>query len=86
MRGGGSWGPIVVGMTIRPRGGPRSVAREPAVPKPPAGSRAARVLFVDDDASLLKLLRTTFELIDIDIDEAGTADEATAVIAARPPT
>jgi len=72
-------------MTIRPRGGSRSEAREPAASLTPAGSRAARVLFVDDDPRLLTLLRTTFELIDIEIDEAGTAAEATAAIAARPP-
>ena len=70
---------------IRPRGGSRSDAREPAAPLLPAGSRVARVLFVDDDARLLTLLRTTFELIDIEIDEAGTVAEATAAIAARPP-
>jgi ribonuclease P protein subunit RPR2 len=43
------------------------------------------VLFVDDDPGLLTLLRTTFELIDIEIDDARTAPEATAAIAARPP-
>jgi ribonuclease P protein subunit RPR2 len=52
---------------------------------PGVDSRAARVLFVDDDPGLLTLLRTTFELIDIEIEEAGTAAEATAAIAARPP-
>jgi diguanylate cyclase (GGDEF)-like protein len=71
--------------TIRPRGGTRIGARESATPLPLADSRAARVLFVDDDPGLLTLLRTTFELIDIEIDEAGSATEATAAIAAGPP-
>ncbi|HWN23289.1 MAG TPA: response regulator [Gaiellaceae bacterium] len=71
--------------TIRSRGGPRAGARESATPLPPAGSRGARVLFVDDDPAFLTLLRTTFELIDIEIDEAGTAAKASAAIAARPP-
>jgi response regulator RpfG family c-di-GMP phosphodiesterase len=72
-------------MKIRRRGGSTAGAREPVIPLSPAGSRAARVLFVDDDPSFLTLLRTTFELIDIEIDEAGTAAEATAAIAMRPP-
>ena len=72
-------------MKIRRRCGSTTGAREPVLPPTPAGSRAARVLFVDDDPGLLTLLRTTFELIDIEIDEAGTAAEATAAIAARPP-
>ena len=72
-------------MRFRPRGGSRAEARESTAPLPLADSRAARVLFVDDDPSLLTLLRTTFELIDIEIDEAGTVAEATAAIAARPP-
>ena len=73
-------------MKIRPRGGSRAGARESAPLFPGVDSRAARVLFVDDDPGLLTLLRTTFELIDIEIDEAGTAAEATAAIAARRPT
>ena len=72
-------------MKIRPRGGSRAGARESAPALPRVDSRAARVLFVDDDPGLLTLLRTTFELIDIEIDEAGTAAEATAAIAARAP-
>ena len=70
---------------IRPRGGSRPDAWEPADSTSPAGSRAARVLFVDDDPQLLTLLRTTFKLVDIEIDEAGTAAEATAAIAAHAP-
>ena len=72
-------------MKIRPRGGSSAGARESAPLFPGVDSRAARVLFVDDDPGLLTLLRTTFELIDIEIDEAGTAAEATAAIAARAP-
>ena len=72
-------------MRIRPRGGSRAGARESAAPRLPVDSRAARVLLVDDDPGLLTLLRTTFELIDIEIDEAGTAAEATAAIGARAP-
>jgi ribonuclease P protein subunit RPR2 len=53
--------------------------------RPLEGTRAARVLFVDDDPGLLLLLRTTFELIDIELDEAGTAAAARAAVAARPP-
>jgi diguanylate cyclase (GGDEF)-like protein len=68
----------------RPHGGSMAGKREPA-DHPPAGSRGARVLFVDDDPGLLMLLRTTFELIDIEIDEAHTAAAATAAVAARPP-
>jgi ribonuclease P protein subunit RPR2 len=43
------------------------------------------VLFVDDDPGLLELMRATFGLIDIEIDEAHTAAEATASIAVRAP-
>ena len=35
-----------------------------------------RVLLVDDDAGLRALLRTTFDVFDIDVAEAGSADEA----------
>ena len=68
----------------RLRGGTQAGKREPA-DHLPAGSRGARVLFVDDDPGLLTLLRTTFELIDIEIDEAHTAAAAIAAIAARAP-
>ena len=70
--------------SIRPRGGASAGTREPANPLP-AGSRGPRVLFVDDDPGLLTLLRTTFELIDIELDEAATGAAARAAIAARPP-
>jgi ribonuclease P protein subunit RPR2 len=68
----------------RPRGGSRTGTREPA-DHPPVGSRKSRVLFVDDDPGLLRLLRATFELIDIEIDEAHSAAGTLAAIAARAP-
>jgi ribonuclease P protein subunit RPR2 len=43
------------------------------------------VLFVDDDPALLTLLRTTFELVDVEIAEATTAAAARTAIATRPP-
>ncbi|MGH3072294.1 MAG: diguanylate cyclase domain-containing protein, partial [Gaiellaceae bacterium] len=69
----------------RPRGGTSAGERGPAHPDPRAGPRGPRVLFVDDDPGLLTLLRTTFELIDIDIAEATSAAAARAAIASRPP-
>ena len=71
--------------STRPRGGASAGERGPADPLPQAGLRGPRVLFVDDDPSLLTLLRTTFELIDVEIAEATTAADALAAIAARPP-
>jgi ribonuclease P protein subunit RPR2 len=59
--------------------------RESESPPRHPDSRGARVLFVDDDAGLLALLRATFELVDIEISEARTGVEAAAVIAAEPP-
>jgi response regulator RpfG family c-di-GMP phosphodiesterase len=40
------------------------------------GTRPLRVLLVDDDPGLLVLLRTTFEIIDINVEEAHSAAEA----------
>jgi diguanylate cyclase (GGDEF)-like protein len=71
--------------STRPRGGASAGERGSADPLPPAGPRGPRVLFVDDDPSLLTLLRTTFELVDIEIADATTAADALAAIAARPP-
>ena len=45
---------------------------EVAVP----GTRPLRILLVDDDPGLLGLLRTTFEIIDIDVEETHSAAEA----------
>ena len=44
-----------------------------------------RVLLVDDDAGLRALLRTTFEVFDIDVSEAESADTAARAIAVSPP-
>ena len=65
-------------------------ARTPAsggrpTPFPGPAPRGPRLLFVDDDPGLLTLLRTTFELIDVEVDEARTAAAARVAIAARPP-
>ncbi|HEX6699831.1 MAG TPA: HD domain-containing phosphohydrolase [Gaiellaceae bacterium] len=44
-----------------------------------------RLLLVDDDEGLRALLRTTFEVVDVEVDEAGDAREAEQRIAARRP-
>ena len=44
-----------------------------------------RLLLVDDDAGLRALLRTTFEVVDVELSEAENAAEALDVIARRPP-
>jgi DNA-binding response OmpR family regulator len=44
-----------------------------------------RLLLVDDDDGLRALLRTTFEVVDIEVEEARDSLEADAVIAARRP-
>ena len=44
-----------------------------------------RLLLVDDDAGLRALLRTTFEVVDIEVDEAADARTADERIAARRP-
>jgi cyclic di-GMP phosphodiesterase len=44
-----------------------------------------RILLVDDDPGLRVLLRTTFESVDVELDEAETADAALAKVAAAPP-
>jgi response regulator RpfG family c-di-GMP phosphodiesterase len=44
-----------------------------------------RVLLVDDDAGLRALLRTTFDVFDIDVEEATDAEEARGLIAAEQP-
>jgi cyclic di-GMP phosphodiesterase len=75
------------------------VAGEPAprrplqVVEPPAPTRSAavpearplKILLVDDDPDLLMLLRTTFEIIDIDVEEARSVAEAERRLAARAP-
>ena len=44
-----------------------------------------RLLLVDDDAGFRELLRTTFEDVEVDVDEAGNAAEAAARIRRRDP-
>jgi response regulator RpfG family c-di-GMP phosphodiesterase len=48
-------------------------------------TRTVKLLLVDDDAGLRALLRTTFELVDVDVEEAESALEALAGIARRRP-
>ena len=71
--------------STRRRGGASAGGRESADAPPSAGSRHPRVLFVDDDPRLLMLLRTTFELADLELEEVTTVRQALAAIAARPP-
>jgi ribonuclease P protein subunit RPR2 len=40
-----------------------------------------RLLIVDDDAAFRALLRTTFELVDVEVEEAGTAEAALETVA-----
>jgi cyclic di-GMP phosphodiesterase len=49
------------------------------------GQRGLRLLVVDDDAALRILLRTTFEVVDIEVDEADSAEEAQEKIEGRAP-
>jgi diguanylate cyclase (GGDEF)-like protein len=44
-----------------------------------------RLLVVDDHPNLRMLLRTTFEIIDVEVDEAGSAAEAMQRVAAKTP-
>ena len=44
-----------------------------------------RLLVVDDHPNLRMLLRTTFEIIDVEVEEAGSAAEAMQRVAARTP-
>jgi ribonuclease P protein subunit RPR2 len=57
----------------------------PAAEGGPAPVKPLRLLVVDDDAALRLLLRTTFEVVDIAVDEAGSADEAERAIVASLP-
>ncbi len=49
------------------------------------GRNGLRLLLVDDDAGLRTLLRTTFEVFDIEVDEAESARAAEASIQAQTP-
>jgi CheY-like chemotaxis protein len=49
------------------------------------GGNEMRLLLVDDDAGFRELLRTTFEDVQVEVDEAGSAAEAeTRISASRP--
>ena len=67
------------------------IAHSLSPPPPPDDPRlrlarqGVRLLVVDDHPSLRMLLRTTFEIIDIEVDEAGNAAEAMQRVAARRP-
>jgi diguanylate cyclase (GGDEF)-like protein len=63
----------------------RSAAPLQPVPDPVEGRRGLRLLVVDDDPALRILLRTTFEVVDIEVDEADSADLARERIAVDPP-
>ena len=63
-----------------------SFAPEPLKPRRrETGKRGLRLLVVDDDAALRILLRTTFEVVDIEVEEAQSAEEAQEKVAARAP-
>jgi diguanylate cyclase (GGDEF)-like protein len=55
------------------------------VADPSDARRGLRLLVVDDDPALRILLRTTFEVVDIEVDEADSADLARERIAVDPP-
>ncbi len=44
-----------------------------------------RLLIVDDDAALRALLRTTFEVVDVEVEEAGSAEAALEAVKLRRP-
>ena len=44
-----------------------------------------RLLLVDDDAAFRELLRTTFEVVDVEVEEAGSAEDALVAIEQRHP-
>jgi ribonuclease P protein subunit RPR2 len=56
-----------------------------AVVETAEGERGLRLLVVDDDPALRILLRTTFEVVDIEVDEADSADLARERIKVDPP-
>src|SRR3954463_3438808 len=49
-------------------------------------SRILRILLVDDDPALRTLLRTTFEVADVEVVETANAAEARRAIDERPPS
>ena len=60
-----------------------AAGKEPSVQLPGRGT--IRILVVDDQPTLRMLLRTTFEIIDVHVDEAGSAAEAMERLAQRTP-
>ena len=54
-------------------------------PIPAKSQRGLRLLVVDDDPALRILLRTTFEVVDIEVDEADSADLARGADRRAPP-
>jgi diguanylate cyclase (GGDEF)-like protein len=72
---------IITAATPRPVVESGSLAQPAAV----AGTRPLRILLVDDDPGLLVLLRTTFQIIDIEVEEARSVAEAQGRIAANRP-
>jgi len=44
-----------------------------------------RLLIVDDDAAFRALLRTTFEVVDVEVEDVGTAEAALEAVDLRPP-
>jgi response regulator RpfG family c-di-GMP phosphodiesterase len=44
-----------------------------------------RLLIVDDDAAFRALLRTTFEVVDVEVEDVGTGEAALEAIGRRPP-
>jgi ribonuclease P protein subunit RPR2 len=70
----------------RPRPVPlQAVPAPPEFEAPDSDRQTLRLLVVDDQPNLRMLLRTTFEIVDVDVDEAGTAAEAERRIDARRP-
>jgi diguanylate cyclase (GGDEF)-like protein len=55
------------------------------VSDPAKSQRGLRLLVVDDDPGLRILLRTTFEVVDIEVEEADSAELARVKIAEHPP-
>jgi ribonuclease P protein subunit RPR2 len=65
---------------------PHVTVEAEASPDPsPRGERGLRLLVVDDDAALRILLRTTFEVVDIEVEEADSAEAASERIASCAP-
>jgi cyclic di-GMP phosphodiesterase len=73
------------GIAAPPRPREREETRPPAEQVVVPGTRPIRILLVDDDPGLLVLLRTTFEIIDIEVEEARSVAEAQSRIAANRP-